>query len=206
MTSLHPSASTSPLRLYGRRVVLRPLGLPDYPAWSEIRVRNGEWLTKWEPKRSSVQADPTYDQSAFATRCAQRDRERQTGTGYGFGLFVGPALVGEINLNGVMRGSMQTGTIGYWIDQKHAGQSLVAEGVVVLLKHAFEELRLHRLEICIIPRNTNSHRVVEKLEIRSEGVAERFLEINGTWEDHARYAITAEEWNNRRSELLERWL
>ena len=45
-----------------------------------------------------------------------------------------------------------------------------------------------------MPRNTNSRRVMEVLGIREEGVALRYLEINGAWEDHMRYAITAEEW------------
>jgi ribosomal-protein-alanine N-acetyltransferase len=52
----------------------------------------------------------------------------------------------------------------------------------------------------------NSRRVVEKLHFREEGLAERFLEINGEWEDHIRYGITAEEWMNRRSELVGNWL
>jgi ribosomal-protein-alanine N-acetyltransferase len=77
---------------------------------------------------------------------------------------------------------------------------------VVLTQFAFDELRLHRLEICIIPRNRNSRRVMEKLGIREEGVAERFLEINGTWEDHVRYGFTAEEWRDRREELAAAWL
>jgi ribosomal-protein-alanine N-acetyltransferase len=47
---------------------------------------------------------------------------------------------------------------------------------------------------------------MEKLEIRDEGTALRFLEINGIWEDHVRYAITAEEWNERRDELAQHWL
>ena len=59
---------------------------------------------------------------------------------------------------------------------------------------AFEQLDLHRLEICIVPRNPNSRRVMEKLAIREEGIAQRFLEINGAWEDHVRYGITVEEW------------
>ena len=54
-----------------------------------------------------------------------------------------------------------------------------------------------------MPRNTNSRRVMEKLAIREEGIAERFLEINGTWEDHVRYGITAEEWAARRDELAD---
>ena len=98
---------------------------------------------------------------------------------------------GEVNLNHVVRGALQTGTIGYWIDQRHAGQGLVAEGVVVVAEFAFEQLQLHRLEICIVPRNRNSRRVMEKLAIREEGVAVRYLEINGAWEDHVRYGITA---------------
>jgi len=74
------------------------------------------------------------------------------------------------------------------------------------MKFAFDELQLHRLEICIVPRNTNSRRVVEKLHLRNEGVAERYLEINGTWEDHVRYAITTEEWAARADELTSTWI
>jgi ribosomal-protein-alanine N-acetyltransferase len=77
---------------------------------------------------------------------------------------------------------------------------------VVLTRFAFEELRLHRLQIAIIPRNARSRRVMEKLKYREEGVALRYLEINGVWEDHVRYAITAEEWEDRRDELAPLWL
>jgi ribosomal-protein-alanine N-acetyltransferase len=80
------------------------------------------------------------------------------------------------------------------------------EAVVTMMHYAFESLRLHRIEINIIPRNAPSRRVVEKLGLRFEGVAERYLEIDGAWEDHARYAITAEEWNDRAPELVANWL
>ena len=76
------------------------------------------------------------------------------------------------------------------------------EALVLLCQAAFEDLRLHRVQISIIPRNTASRRVVEKLGIRDEGVAQRYLEINGVWEDHIRYAMTLEEWDQRRDQLL----
>jgi ribosomal-protein-alanine N-acetyltransferase len=82
----------------------------------------------------------------------------------------------------------------------------MSEACVVIFRYAFEELLLHRLQISIIPRNANSHRVVNKLDLRSEGVAERYLEINGVWEDHVRYAITSEDWERRRDELSAAWL
>ena len=87
-----------------------------------------------------------------------------------------------------------------------AGRSLVPEAVVILTRFAFEELRLHRVQVAIIPRNTRSHRVMEKLQFRDEGVAQRYLEINGVWEDHVRYAITVEEWAQRKDELAAAWL
>ena len=96
--------------------------------------------------------------------------------------------------------------MGYWVDEAVAGHGYVPEAVVVALAFAFDELELHRIEISIIPRNHRSLRVVEKLGIRREGVAERFLQINGAWEDHARFAITAEEWVLRRDELTEQWI
>ena len=202
----HPARTSTGLRLYGRRVMLRPLVAPDFPAWSEVRRRNHDWLTVWEPKRSAHAPDPTHDRDAFSARCGQRERDRQTGAGYAFGLFVDNAFAGEINLNNVVRGALQTGTVGYWIDQAKAGHSYVAEGVVVVLRYAFEDLGLHRVEICIVPRNHNSRRVMEKLAIRDEGTALRFLEINGVWEDHVRYGITVEEWQSRRDDFVTAWL
>ena len=133
-------------------------------------------------------------------------RDRANGVAYQFGLFIDHHVAGEINLNNVIRGAMQSGTIGYWIDQRHAGHAYVAEGVALLIQFAFEQLGLHRVEICIVPRNTNSRRVMDKLAIRDEGIALRYLEINGVWEDHIRYAMTTEEWAARRDELVAAWL
>ena len=58
----------------------------------------------------------------------------------------------------------------------------------------------------LVPRNTASRRVAEKLKLRDEGTAERYLEINGTWEDHIRFAMTAEEWEARSEDLIAEWI
>jgi ribosomal-protein-alanine N-acetyltransferase len=87
-----------------------------------------------------------------------------------------------------------------------AGHSFTPEAFVVLCRFAFEELGLHRLQASIIPRNAPSHRVAAKVGLRDEGTAQRYLEINGRWEDHVRYAITAEEWAEQRADYLARWI
>jgi ribosomal-protein-alanine N-acetyltransferase len=192
--------------LFGRRVMLRPLVLSDFSAWREVRVRCADWLLKWEPQRLPHQPDTTQDRDAFAVRCSARQRERQLGSGYGFGIFVDGSFCGEINLSSIQRGPFQNAYVGYWVDEKWAGQGIMPESVIVLARFAFEELHLHRIQVSIIPRNSASRRVVEKLALRNEGTAARYLEINGVWEDHVRYALTSEEWEARRDELAAQWL
>ena len=192
--------------LKGRRVTLRPLTVGDFPQWHEVRTRSRDWLTKWEPRRPPGAPDVVDSRAAFAARCRARDRERQLGAGFGFGIFDGQRFCGEININGVQRGPFQSAYVGYWIDEKHAGQGYMPEALIALAQYAFDDLHLHRIQISIIPRNSASRRVVEKLGIRDEGIAVRYLEINGVWEDHVRYGLTAEEWEEHREKWLRDWI
>jgi ribosomal-protein-alanine N-acetyltransferase len=192
--------------LFGKRILLRPLEAPDFVKWQEVRRRNEEWLTRWEPARLPGAPDVVEDSQAFNVRCSARQRERQLGSGYGFGIFVDGVFGGEINLNSLQRGPFQSCYVGYWIDEAMAGNGYVPEAFVVATRFAFEDLHLHRVQAAIVPRNTASRRVVEKLDLRDEGTAERYLEINGTWEDHIRFAMTAEEWDTRSADLIEEWI
>ncbi len=177
----------------------------DYDAWRAVRRRCRSWLVPWEPRSKGAPAPPE-DAASFAARCGMRERERQLGTGFGFGIFIEGRFAGEITLSSIQRGPFQNGSIGYWIDEELAGSGYTPEAVIVTMEFAFETLRLHRVEIAIIPRNTASRRVVEKLGIRNEGIALGYLEINGEWEDHVRYAMTSEEWARRGPELKATWL
>jgi ribosomal-protein-alanine N-acetyltransferase len=152
----------------------------DYGDWYEVRARCRDWLVPWEPRPEGSPTTPE-DRASFVARCAARERERQMGTGYGFGIFVEARLAGEITLSSIQRGPFQNGFIGYWVDRALAGAGLAPEATVAVL------------------------RGVEKLELREEGVALRYLEIDGRWEDHVRYAITSEEWAVRQGELVAGW-
>ncbi len=161
------SSIYSPISLHGRRVLLRTLSEPDYENWHEVRTRCRDWLLKWEP-RSAHSSHLAEDLRSFVNRCAIRERERQMGTGYGFGIFHESRFVGEITLSSIQRGPLQSAFIGYWIDEAVAGQGLMPEAVVTLLQYSFETLRLHRIEINIIPRNAPSRRGVDKLSLHCD--------------------------------------
>ena len=193
------------LELAGRRVTLRPLRVGDYRAWLEVRTRAREWLVHWEPRR----AGGPYlaeDRASFAARCSMRDRDRQLGAAFSYGIFLGRTFAGEINLSSIQRGAAQSAYLGYWIDEAHAGRGYVPESCVVVFGFAFDELALHRIQVAIIPRNRPSRRVAEKLGLVEEGVARGYLEIDGAWEDHVRYSITAERWAARRAAYRADWI
>src|SRR5262249_18440944 len=157
---------------------------------------------QWEPLGERGAPDPVTDPDAFRSRCAAWDRQRQFDTAYGFGIFLRKgAFIGEISLGSVQRGPFNSAFVGYWIDEGHAGRGYMPEAMAVVLRHAFEDLGLHRVEAAIVPRNAASRRVAIKLGLREEGVSVRFLQIRGVWEDHVRYAITSEEWSIRKGEI-----
>ena len=188
--------------LAGPRVALRPLELTDFAAWREVRERSKDWLERWEPLPDPNSANPVVDRDAFRARCGAWERQRQFDTAYGFGIFLpDDTFAGEVSLGSVLRGPFQSSFIGYWIDEAQAGNGYVPEAVALAIRFGFDTLGLHRMEAAIVPRNANSRRVAAKLGLRDEGVAARFLQIRGVWEDHVRYAITYEEWVERRDEL-----
>jgi ribosomal-protein-alanine N-acetyltransferase len=190
-------------QLVGPRVLLRPLRGGDFPAWREVRQTSRDWLEPWEPRPEAGSADPVADADAFRARCSAWDRQRQFDAAYGFGMFLraDDRFIGEVSLGTVHRGPFQSASIGYWVDRREAGNGYVPEGVALIIRYGFDDLQLHRLEAAIVPRNAASRRVAAKLGLREEGTSERFLQINGVFEDHVRYAITVEEWQERRGEF-----
>jgi ribosomal-protein-alanine N-acetyltransferase len=207
MHSMRSRRHADPNELIGARVVLRPLRVDDWEAWRDVRVRCRDWLEQWEPRPEVGSSDPVADREAFRARCGAWERQRHFDAAYGFGLFLSDGrFAGEVSLGSVQRGPFQMGYIGYWVDEALAGKGYVPEGVVLLMRYAFDVLELHRLEAAIVPRNYASRRVAEKLGMRDEGTALRFLQIQGVYEDHVRYAITTEEWRARQAELTAQFL
>ena len=191
--------------LVGRRVRLRPLREDDYEAWNEVRIALpglaaavGAAAGRGALSRRGPDdvRHPLLDARAGA---AARHRVRIRDLRDGPFRRRGEHLVGR-------RGPFQNAYVGYWIDQAQAGRGYVPEACVLLFRFAFEEIGLHRLQVSIIPRNRPSRRVAQKLWLRGEGIALRYLEIDGRWEDHVRYAVTAEEWAERRDRYFRQWL
>jgi len=104
----------------------------------------------------------------------------------------GGALAGMITIDSIVRGRFQSATLSYAAFAPAAGRGYMSEGLALVLRHAFCELRLHRLEANIQPANQASLRLVGRLGFRQEGYSPAMLFIDGAWRDHERWAITRE--------------
>lgn len=103
------------------------------------------------------------------------------------------AILGFFNLSQIFRGPFLNAYLGYAVGQPYAGQGYMAEGIGLLLRHAFDGLKLHRLEANIQPNNAASIALAKGAGFRLEGFSPRYLKIDGQWRDHERWAILAED-------------
>ena len=104
----------------------------------------------------------------------------------------GGAMAGMITIDSIIRGRFQSASLSYAAFAPAAGRGYMSEGLALVLRYAFTELRLHRLEASIQPANQASLRLVRRLGFRQEGFSPGMLFIDGAWRDHERWAITRE--------------
>lgn len=188
----HPSEWTV---LQGRGVWLRPPQSSDYGPWAELRTFSRAHLTPWEP------AWPRDDltKSAYRRRLKFYQREAREDLGYAFLLFQSESdrLIGGVTLSNVRRGVTQSAMLGYWMGLPFAGRGYMSAAVRTMLPYAFETLRLHRVEAAVQPGNDASVGVLRRVGFFEEGLARRYLKINGVWQDHLMFAMLAEDWMTR---------
>ncbi|MBN2176395.1 MAG: GNAT family N-acetyltransferase [Demequinaceae bacterium] len=170
-------------------VVVRPLRRKDEAAWLDLRERNRAWLRPWEA------TDPPGRMARGMGFGAMVRRDRllwRRGRSFNMVIVVHGQLVGRVCITGIEWGSARTGSLGYWIDEKHAGRGIVPFAAALLTQQGFD-LGLHRIEIATRPENQASLTVVNKLGFRDEGLRKRYLYVDGGWRDHRVFALTVDE-------------
>jgi ribosomal-protein-alanine N-acetyltransferase len=104
------------------------------------------------------------------------------------------ALVGVMNLNNIIRGAFQNAFLGYYAFIPFAGRGLMGEALELILRYAFHDLQLHRVEASIQPENVASLTLVRRCGFSKEGFSRRYLQVHGEWRDHERWALLQEDW------------
>lgn len=170
-------------RQLSESVSMRVLRISDAAALAAAYVRNRAYLSAWEPVRPEEYYTVDWQSSDIANRLAAQER----GEGHPLGLFDGDRLVGRFNLAGIVRGPFQSAGLGYWVDGAYAGRGLASTAVQAIVEMARDELGLHRIEASTLLHNAASQRVLLKAGFQQIGMAPRYLQIAGKWQDHNLY-------------------
>ena len=102
-----------------------------------------------------------------------------------------------ISLSQIFRGIFQNAYLGYALGEKFTKQGLMTEAIKLILRFAFKNLKLHRIEANVQPTNTPSIAVLRRNGFVKEGFSRRYLKIDNKWRDHERWAIIAEDWRKK---------
>ncbi len=105
-------------------------------------------------------------------------RERDTGD-----------IAGYVEITNIVRGPFRSGYLGFYAFSGYERQGYMKWGLAVVLKRAWKELKLHRLEANIQPTNQASIALVRSLGFAKEGFSPAYLKIGGRWRDHERWAF-----------------
>jgi ribosomal-protein-alanine N-acetyltransferase len=177
------------------RLVLRPLRPEDHDAFVQLHRASADLYAPWFPDPPAGQTLEARfaEELARVTDGAMRETQLRLAA-----LLPSGQIAALVNLTEIVRGAFQNAYAGWSVNAEVAGQGYASEAVRGLLDLAFAPasaggLALHRVQANVVPENVRSVRLAERVGLRYEGTALRYLRIAGAWRDHRMYARTVEE-------------
>lgn len=154
-------------------------------------MENKTFLQPFEPKREASFYSVEEQRSNLGTEIDLQNKKLS----YKFYLFQKDSpnkIIGSVALNNVVWGAFRSCFIGYKLSSDCVNCGYMTEAVEKIVKYAFEDLKLHRIEGNVMPKNKPSLAVLEKCGFVREGYSPKYLQINGVWEDHIHMVLINE--------------
>jgi ribosomal-protein-alanine N-acetyltransferase len=170
-------------------VTTRLVTRDDVPTLLDLMCANRQFLAPWEPLRTDEYFTAEYQDAAVATAIEQYE----LGTMVPHVILDDGEIVGRITLNNILRGPLQSAKLGSWVAETANGRGVATGALAAIIPIAFNEVRLHRIAAATLLHNVRSQRVLERGGFVRFGVAPRYLQIAGEYQDHALYQLLAED-------------
>ncbi|WP_245532460.1 GNAT family N-acetyltransferase [Acaricomes phytoseiuli] len=175
-------------------VVLRLIAEADAQYVTDAYIRNREHLRPWYP----VRPEGFYTVESQSKRISGFLQNYAAGRSASFVFAQGRRVVGLLIISDIVRGAFRSANLSYWVDQEYQGRGLTSAAVSAASKVTFGDpasggLGLHRLQAATLVHNAASQAVVIRNGFKRIGVAQKYLEISGHWQDHVPFQLLSPE-------------
>jgi len=180
-----------PISLTTERLLLRIAQPEMVEEILEFRTRNRSFLQPWLP----LQHDKAFQRDFYLEFLEAEHKEWKEGKTFRWMVSLPEKpnhIIGDIRFSNVIRGVFQNAFLGYVQDEKACGHGYMQEALTKSIWYLFALEGLHRVQANIMPRNTPSLKLVERIGFQEVGYSPRYLNINGVWEDHKHFALLNE--------------
>ncbi|APQ14412.1 alanine acetyltransferase [Pseudomonas oryzihabitans] len=161
-------------------VELIDLTLADPAAVADYYRRNRQHLAQSMPRRS----DAFFTLAQWQGQVAAYRAGGRGLTELRLILKAGPLVIGTVNFSQIVRGGFQACYLGYGLDETWQGLGLMRSAVRLGRDFVIDELGLNRIMANHLPENARSAHLLTSLGFEREGLARRYLQIDGVWRDH----------------------
>lgn len=173
------------LALDGDRVHLSLASPEKAQEYLQYYMENRDFLKPFEPTRSLE----FYTLEGQRKSLEDSFKQYMNGQAINFGVYYEGRLIGKVQLSNLVYGGFRSAHLGYALHRNFEGKGLMHDALKAVIAYASEELMLHRLEASTLIVNERSQHVLQKLGFSYVGKNEKYLYINGKWQDHYTYAL-----------------
>lgn len=160
---------------------IRQVMLNDAKILSEYFLENKMHFREWEPKRK----EDFNSILQWEKGLIEYDIEQEEGkAAYFIALDIRGKVLGHCSLTNISYGFFQAGYMGYGVSKWNEGKGIMFQLCGHVIAYAFQNLKLNRVMANYIPRNTRTENLLNRLGFVKEGLAKKYLKINGVWQDH----------------------
>jgi ribosomal-protein-serine acetyltransferase len=144
---------------------------------------NRAHLRRWLPWLDTVKS--SGDSAAFIQATLRQFSDR---VGYTAAIVHDRAIVGVVGHHRISWANRAT-SLGYWLAAGHEGRGIMTAACRAVVRHAFAEYELNRIEIRCAVGNERSRAIPERLGFRSEGTLREAEWLYDHFVDHVVYGL-----------------
>ncbi len=167
-----------------RDILLKPLSVDDIFKIFNTLDSEREYLREWLPFVDTTKE--VQDTANFVNHVLLAEEKQ-------FTIYYQDKFVGLVGFKDTDQDNKKT-EIGYWLSQYVQGLGIMTQSVLRLIKYAFTELDMNRIQITVAVDNHRSKKIPIKLGFQLEGIErDGLLLVDNVYTDIAIYSLLKRE-------------